>query len=288
MINRITNYVSSGFANPGQVNQPNIAFIGCSPRSGSTLLTRMLNSHSQIASPCEIALPKYFAKGDKKKKIVNLKYREICQYYQANFIAAKINPNYLIHKILLQEEKKMVVMKDPRQSLFLRQIVEDFPTSKVIHLIRDARSVAMSPMFGENPTRGFEVWHEYNAATLAVTQALPDKQKLSITYENLVASPAETMRQVVEFLGYEFEPSMLNYGQFTHADDAMSLWTGKKGTGVSAKEAPQHKALMSVQSASTEILKARQNYSQALLEAYSKLDRIQEMNYGFGYPNVSE
>jgi hypothetical protein len=286
MIDQITNYISQVFLSMKGTDCRDIAFIGCSPRSGSTLLTRILNCHSQIASPCEIALPRYFDKGDKKKKIVNLKYKEICRYYQTNFVAAKLNSQYLINRILLKEGKNMIVMKDPRQSLFLDQIVQDFPSSKIIHLIRDARSVAMSPMFEGNPTRGFEVWYEYNVATLAATQKLPDAQKILVSYENLVISPEETMRRVVAFLGYEFEPLMLNYGQFTHADDAMSLWTGTKGTGVPAKDAPQHTALMSVQSASSEILMARQNYGQAVLESYDKMKHVQEMNQSFGYPDV--
>jgi Sulfotransferase family len=101
-----------------------LAFIVCSPRTGSTLLTRVLDSHSAIASPCEIPIPKHF-RGDPSERLVADKLREICRFYQADFPRAWSDFDSLIEKILEYEQKELLVIKYPRHALFLELLVED-------------------------------------------------------------------------------------------------------------------------------------------------------------------
>ncbi|ASC69622.1 CurM [Halomicronema hongdechloris C2206] len=184
------------------------------------MLIRILDSHSKISAPCEIAFPKYFRR-DWKRKTVNEKYKQICDYYSANFYLCKGNPQHLFQKIRRKEKKKSVVIKEPRQSLFLDKIYQDFADFKLIHLVRDARSVAMSPWFINNPKRGLEIWYRYNKSVLEVADNLKPSHKLIVRYEDLVEDTSTAIKKVVEFLGYAFEPKMLNYGKFKHADDEM-------------------------------------------------------------------
>lgn len=262
-----------------QISSQKVGFIGCSPRSGSTLLIRILDSHSKIASPCEFSLPKYFSK-DKKKKIVNNKYKQICNYYQANFWISKIFPKHLLAKVIEKEKKECVVLKDPRQSLFFQSLKRDFTNAKFIHLVRDVRAVAMSPWFTNKPIRGLEIWYEYNLAVKKVIDKLDASQKIVVRYEDIVQFPESSISQLTNFLGYDFEQTMLNYSQFSHADDKMKLW-GTSGKGLAANEAPQHQALGTKISKQTML--ARTKYSSKVLEAYQKLPHVREMNISFGY-----
>ncbi|MGC9504788.1 sulfotransferase family protein [Baaleninema sp.] len=260
-------------------NVRQVTFIGCAPRSGSTMLMRVLDSHSQIASPCELAIPRYF-RGDKKEKIVNNKYRQICNYYGAKPLLAQLDPRRLFDRILKKEKTTCLALKEPRQSLFFEAIGEDFPNAKFVHLVRDARSIAMSEWFRNNPKRGLSIWYDYNTAVLRLLDRLEDEQTHRVRYEDIVASPQTTVRELVEFLGYEFEEDMLDYGRFEHADDKMNLW-GTSGQGVKAHEAPQHRALGTAIDVKT--MKDRQNFSPEVLEAYTELKEVRQLNQKLGY-----
>ncbi|MBP0000098.1 MAG: sulfotransferase [Cyanobacteria bacterium SID2] len=260
-------------------NVCNVAFIGCAPRSGSTMLMRVLDSHSQIASPCELAIPRYFQR-DKKQQIVNNKYRQICNYYGAKPLLAKLNPNRLFERIFQKEGKSCLAIKEPRQSLFFEDIGRDFPNAKFVHLVRDARSIAMSEWFHNNPKRGLSIWYDYNMAVVQLFEQLNPKQIYTVRYEDIVCDSTATVSKLVEFLGYDFEPEMLEYGRFEHADDKMNLW-GTSGKGVKANEAPQHKALGLKIDPTT--MKDRENYTPEVLQAYAEMDEIQRLNTQFGY-----
>ena len=250
-----------------------IVWIGCSPRSGSTLLTRILNSHSRIASPCELAIPKYFPTEDVKYESVRQKYRQICDYYQADFDRSSLEPRYLMGHILEREGKECIVLKDPRQSLFLGEILRDFPDSKFIHLARDVRSVAMSKMFANRPHDAFQRWLEYNRAVLNVTESLAAERVFLIRYEDIVTNAGDAIEQLVRFVGYDFEPSMLDYGQFDHADEKMRLWDG-----TTPSYSPLHTALKTNQISQT-VAVDRQQYSSEILDLYQKNQNVRELNY---------
>lgn len=267
---RMTNLIQ-----PKIIEDDKVAFIGCSPRSGSTMLIRILDSHSKISAPCEIALPKYFRR-DIKRKLVNEKFKQICDYYSGNFYLCKGNPEFLIRKIRQKENKETVVFKDPRQSLFFEKVSQDFINAKFIHLVRDARSVAMSPWFINNPKRGLGIWYSYNIFMLEVADRLEADYKMVIRYEDLVENTADTIKEVVDFLGYEFEKGMLNYGNFEHADDKMKLWHG-----TTAAKAFQHKELGA--QVNKNVLKDRSKHSQEILKAYSQLEHVVKLNIEFGY-----
>lgn len=251
--------------------------MGCSPRSGSTLLTRILNSHSQIASPCELAIPKYFPEGDVKSESVRHKYRQICEYYQADFDRSLSHPRYLMARVLEREGKECLVLKDPRQSLFLAEIARDFPKSRFIHLVRDVRSVAMSRMFANRERDAFQRWLEYNQAVLSAIKTLDKRQVFLIRYEDIIERPIETISELVEFLGYPFDADILDYGKFEHADDKMRLWDG-----TTPSYSPLHTALKT-QKISQNVATDRQNYTSEVLDLYQHLDMVRDLNQKLGY-----
>ncbi|MBE9041723.1 sulfotransferase [Oscillatoriales cyanobacterium LEGE 11467] len=274
MFDRLSRSLKPLFSRGRSAYPPNsqIIWMGCSPRSGSTLLTRILNSHSQIASPCELAIPKYFPTGDVKQESVGNKYQQICDYYQADFERSSIDPKYLMARILEREGKECIVLKDPRQSLFLAEIARDFPDSKFIHLVRDVRSVAMSKMFANRPKDAFERWLEYNQAVLNVTKTLNADRVFSIRYENIIEKPREAIEKLVRFLGYDFEPSMLDYGQFDHADEKMRLWDG-----TTPSYSPLHTALETAK-ISQDVAFDRQNYTAEILALYQSDETVRDLN----------
>lgn len=251
-----------------------IVFLGCSPRSGSTLLTRVLDSHSKIASPCELAIPAYF-KGDKRERRTIVKFVEVCSWYGIDPAICLQQPILLFDTILAKERKSTIILKDPRQSLFFKTIARDYPCAAFIHLVRDARSVVMSPMFIHKPAEGFSRWYDYNMTILGAN--IPSSRIFFLRYEDMVTRPDYFISALVNFLNYDFEPEMLYYDRFSHIDNQLYLWDG-----LSPTSSPWHTAL-SIGSISAAVMKKRQEFSSDVIEVYENMPLIQELNKLLGY-----
>lgn len=88
---------------------------------------------------------------------------------------------------------------------------------KVIHLVRDGRGVAYSHLKrGDSFEQAVFHWLKKNAEVQDWLGADGAPDHLLVRYEDLCAHPAETVRRVCEFLGVEWEPQMMLYGQKTH------------------------------------------------------------------------
>lgn len=182
-----------------------------------------------------------------------------------------------MQSVLARESKEFLVIKEPRQSLFLNQIEIDFPGIKYVHLVRDVRSIATSGMFEQNPAQAFHIWYDYNTAVQRTTNMLSPQRVCLIRYEDVVQNPMQTISTLTTFLGYEYEPDMLDYSRFKHADEAMKLWDGE-----TPAQSKLHSALRN-QQISLDIMKDRSNYSKEICEIYQSLSYIKKLNESFGY-----
>lgn len=225
---------------------------------------------------------KYFLH-DQAKESATEKYQKICHYYQTDFQKSLEEPQILFKKILQKEGKKLLVIKYPRQALFLEQMAQGFPHAKFIHLVRDARAVAMSILFSHQPQIGLKRWYDYNEAVLRLTEKLSAEQKILVRYEDIILQPQSTVSQIVQFLGYRFESAMLNYNQFHHADDDMTLWGDKPPYLLGNKppaESPLHTTLQLGHISETRLIA---DYDPAVLSLYEQSESIRAMNERFGY-----
>ena len=246
--------------------------IVCSPRSGSTLLLRLLDSHSKISAPCEIGIPALFTEKDIKYPKLIEKWRQICDYYETDQAASLNECDLLFKAILLKENKTALVLKDPRASLFINELEAAYHPL-YIHLVRDARSVANSRMF-DNPVDGLLKWHEYNQAILDAFSSLDSDRQRLIRYEDLTRSPEEVLGKLLEYLGFEFESSMLDFGSFDHADDKMYLWNGEK---------PSASKLQYDLGTTIRPMTEAPSWRCAVTQAYDALPHIRYLNEQFGY-----
>lgn len=236
--------IVAGLSTDGNVtdtlNQMPKCFLLSSPRAGSTLLSRVLDSHSQISSPCEICLPYVVRTSWKLRKSIR-NMRKICGYFGATIPspmlrlvtrnAASRHFEELTGRILDRESKRILVVKDPRHAGHIGRIerlCSDNPP-KYLLLHRDARAVCHSfvTTLGRKPERGLRAWFEAERGMRACAEAFPERC-LEIWFEDLIANPHETISRVTEFLGCPFEPPMLQYGRHRHADDDLGLWTNPR------------------------------------------------------------
>lgn len=88
---------------------------------------------------------------------------------------------------------------------------------RVIHLVRDGRGVAYSHLKrGESFEQAVFHWLKKNAEVQDWLRADKAPEHILVRYEELCARPTETARRVCEFLGGEWEPQMMRFGQRVH------------------------------------------------------------------------
>ena len=255
---------------PGQAYDVNLALILCAPRTGSTLLTRILDSHSRIASPFEIGLPAIF-RGDKKEEKAKAKEREICGYYGLGPLKSRVAPDYFLHGVLSGEGKELLVLKDPRYALFVDRVFAMFGDIPVIVLTRDIRACSMSVMFGGAYESGMKTWHAFNQGIESEIHRY--SRVMHLKYEDLTNDPEGKTAVVTDFLGFDYEAGMTEYWNHSHTDDKLRLWNGG-----APKESKLQKMLDK-----QEISPDHQSFPDDVEAVYRAHPEFVEMNQRLGY-----
>jgi Sulfotransferase family len=186
-------------------------FVLCTVRSGSTLLRVLLDSHSEICAPQELNLrdlvvtPKD-AYTEKSLEEYGLDARQL-EY---------VLWDWVLHRELEESGKRLLVSKAPRNVFVVDRIRDCWPDARFIFLLRHPGSIARSrhdlrPQDSEE--RNAEMVRRYADA---LEQARGAYDGLTVRYEELAADPSRVARELCEFLGVAWEPTMLDYGRFDH------------------------------------------------------------------------
>jgi hypothetical protein len=226
---------------------PFVFIVGC-PRSGTTLLQRLLDAHPDLAICDETFwVPYYFKKriGLTPEGMVTPElFSRLFAYYK--FCRMKTDRQELT-KLLGSGEpvayarfvtglfdlygefrgKPLVGDKTPDYARNIPTLHQLWPQAKFVHLIRDGRDVCLSAVhwqrkvarlaslfstWAEEPLRTAAAWWEWH-----VRRAREDGGKLGpdryyeIRYESLVSRPAEECTKLCAFLGLPNAPCMLRF-----------------------------------------------------------------------------
>lgn len=215
----------------------NPIFIIGVPRSGTTLLRVLLDSHSRIAAAPETP---WIVGGYGINSL-----REIAVYLTEDQLGPVKNlagedENVVLQGIraliqtifapyLKKRGKDILVLKTPDDIRYIDFLLKLYPESKYIHIYRDGRDVACSTVdkkgsfFGEN-LRGYgqlnhenamRRWYEWEKKVRGMFKG-PEPSCLRISYEELVMHPEETMKNVCETIGVAFEKGMIEYTRYDH------------------------------------------------------------------------
>jgi tetratricopeptide (TPR) repeat protein len=196
---------------------PGPAFLMGFPRSGTTLLDRMLSAHPRIGCLEERetlvdAQRDFVETSEGLRRLAQMSSSERSIYRDAYgrrlADAAGTPPPTLIDKL-------------PLHTAFLPVIASLMPDARVVFVVRDPRDVCLScfmQRFSLNTAMAhfldLEMTVEYYAEVMAIglesLERLPVRH-VRIRYEALVDNPEPLLRKVCDLLGEDWDPAMLDY-----------------------------------------------------------------------------
>jgi hypothetical protein len=223
------------------MNKKGPFFIVGSERSGTTLLMVILGAHSRLSVP-EVTwyYPRFRAflntYGNLREPAAfRTLVSEMVFGLKTPFFGKAWNPRTIVDEIVTsaeepsfrgsfaailsrvatEEGKVRWGEKTPHNLYYVREILEDFPDARFVHLIRDGRDVAVEQIrsaFG--PTNVFTaagIWKRTHEAAARWRAELGADQWLDVRYETLVAEPEREVRRVLDFLGEAYESATLEF-----------------------------------------------------------------------------
>jgi len=225
-----------------ETTPPPAPFVVGVGRSGTTMLRLMLDAHPEMAVPPETHfLPDVIRacdRGASPERVVEIlqgsrRWGDIgipdteirrrfasLERWDATRASRAIYLAYAFNK-----GKSRWGDKTPKYSLVMAEIEDALPEARFIHLIRDARAVALSRVNmvegrGEKPPKPAGVAGRW---AKRIRQAREQGERLGgyleVRYEDLVIETEPTLRRICEFVELEFDPAMLDYHE--HASERL-------------------------------------------------------------------
>ena len=212
----------------------------CSERSGSNFITKVMNGHSNIVGPSikHIVNPvarNIFRYGDLKvesnwNELIEDIYRLVSvdfSIWKSDLSKEKLfklapigDVQALIRNIFMEEArihgKQHVFIKENQNYEYLPFLMLLYPESKYIYQVRDPRDMALSWKNNNNIKGGVvhaaKQWQKDQQNFLKNYWVLNQTQSAHfVKYENLIEFPEKEIKCILEFLGLEYEDSILEF-----------------------------------------------------------------------------
>jgi len=245
-------------------------FILGNPRSVTSLLRLMMNSHSLVVSPPESGFLHWWSKkyadwqqedvltsrmkefiGDlatsKKIETWNLNFAQLQEYLFSKRPAsyAELGEQiYAYYGIASGKKPTAVVDKNNYYIHHLKELKQVWPDAYFIHLVRDGRDVACSylemksinsdsiykPVLTDDISKIAMEWKTNNQRIFDFLSTMEPAQVKVIRYEDLILDSRKTLGEVCHFLNMSFDQNMLNYHEEKNHDEPAQTMDWKKRT----------------------------------------------------------
>lgn len=193
---------------------PTPIFIVGMPRSGTTLLDRMLSNHSDIVSAGEINdfMRQFHWAADVPPGGM---LKAIRQSSRIDY--AELGARYLAQTRWRAQGHKYYIDKLPANIQMVAFIRRALPHALILHMVREPMEVCFSnyrAMFGKVSGYSYDLqalahyYGEYVRLARHWHERLPEVM-LDVSYTELVSAPEATLRRVLGHCGLEFEPGCL-------------------------------------------------------------------------------
>jgi hypothetical protein len=242
---------------------PFVFIVGC-PRSGTTLLQRIVDAHPQIAiTPETHWIPSYFKKATRKTPEAQVTPKLIAKLVNYHRFGQLGIGRDELEKLLgsggsmsyarfvsaiydfygKSQGKPLVGDKTPGYARNIPLLHTLWPTAKFVHLIRDGRDVCLSAMdwrkpgkllvrsstWAKDPVTTAALWWEWHIrAAREAGSLLGPELYYELRYESLVSRPRNECARLCTFLGVPYHEAMLRFHEGrTRADptlDSKEAW----------------------------------------------------------------
>ncbi len=209
--------------------------VGC-PRSGTTLVQTMLDSHPRLSVLYEadflvdipLGLRSSLANASEAVTLaeVHPSFRADTSFQADSFDARTASMAFrefgitdaagamrvLAASQALAQGKRRWGNKTPKALLHIAELAIVYPDAQFIHMIRDGRDSASSNALGDrNLVQSALLWRAGVRAGRRDGSHLGPARYLEVRLEELLSSPEEQIRRMCAFLGEEFDQSLLHF-----------------------------------------------------------------------------
>lgn len=210
-----------------------IIFIGGVPRSGTTLMRAMLDAHPEVRCgqetrviPRILQLRSHWMKSEKEKmrleeagitkEVLNSAISQFCLEIIANHGAAA----------------KYLCNKDPLTLKMGSYVIELFPNSKFLFMVRDGRATVHSIVSRKVTITGFDLtnyrqcmqkWNQAISTMYEQCKEIGEDRCLIVHYEQLVLQPKTSMERILNFLNIPWNDNVLHHEDFINQADGVVL-----------------------------------------------------------------
>ncbi|GAA4214638.1 sulfotransferase [Actinocatenispora rupis] len=203
-------------------------FILSSVRSGSTLLRAVLGSHSTLYSPHELHLPDVTA-------TVSGWYAEQAMAelgFDRTELTALLRDR-LLDAALHRSGKTTLVEKTPNHVFAYRSLADTWRDARFIFLLRHPAAIHRSWREARPTMTADDAATDVLRYLTALQEARTELTGIDVRYEDLTAEPERETRRLCAWLGVDWEPAMLEYGQRgqTRFRRGLGDWSGKINSG---------------------------------------------------------
>lgn len=215
-------------------------FIVGANRSGTTLVRLILNAHPRIGVPEEVNyFSPWMAEHWRETASNEDKFRNRVKWQLQHCIEPQVFPG-IDRDTLTDEVVKRASTYDwravykgaleawaahhgnerwgektPGNLFYVDTLRAMFPDAQFIHVVRDPRAGVQSmkeiSFFGEDVAFNALIRRKCLREGLAYDKRMPPGRWRRLRYEDLLATPEDTIAALCDFLGEEFHPCMLNY-----------------------------------------------------------------------------
>jgi hypothetical protein len=225
-------------------------FVAGNSRSGTTMMGRILNNHDRVHTFPEIHFFEQLWSVKDKEKILTrteainitalllnisregyFASRHVEDFHQeaksiVDSISGKLSSLKIFSAVIISEAKingkVFPCDQTPQNVFYIREILEAFPESFFINMVRDPRDVLLSQkrkwrrrFLGGTHATWYETvraWTNYHPITISklwnsairAGQSVPDKRVMTVQFELLLNDPDKIIAGICRFLGISF------------------------------------------------------------------------------------
>ena len=206
----------------------NLIFIISQPRSGSTMLQRVLSGHSEIQTTAETWLmlhPIYSMRSSGIKTEYNSNWRRQAVHdFLENYTAGesvyddaiRAYAAVLYGHVLARHGKRLFLDKTPRYFFVIPELYRLFPKAKFIFLLRNPLAVLQSELTTYVKQK-WKILGWFKPDLVDAPQMIQQGIELLgsaghvVRYESFVADPESHTAELCKYLGVDMQPSMVDY-----------------------------------------------------------------------------